>query len=45
MQHFIGRKAMNIDGLGDETINTFYNRGFIRHISDLYDPAKTILMS
>lgn len=37
MQHFIGRKAMNIDGLGDETINTLYNRGFIRHISDLYD--------
>ncbi|QHS54171.1 NAD-dependent DNA ligase LigA [Mucilaginibacter sp. 14171R-50] len=36
MQHFIGRKAMNIDGLGDETINTLYNRGFIRHISDLY---------
>jgi DNA ligase (NAD+) len=37
MQHFIGRKAMNIDGLGDETINTLYNRGFIRHISDLYE--------
>ncbi|TSD65942.1 NAD-dependent DNA ligase LigA [Inquilinus sp. KBS0705] len=37
MQHYIGRKAMNIDGLGDETINTLYNRGFIRHISDIYD--------
>src|SRR5476651_2021495 len=37
MQHFIGRKAMNIDGLGDETINTLYNKHFIRHISDLYD--------
>jgi DNA ligase (NAD+) len=36
MQHFIGRKAMNIDGLGDETIETLYQRGFIRHISDLY---------
>jgi DNA ligase (NAD+) len=36
MQHFIGRKAMNIDGLGDETIETLYSRGFIRHISDLY---------
>ncbi|RYU90108.1 NAD-dependent DNA ligase LigA [Mucilaginibacter terrigena] len=36
MQHYIGRKAMNIDGLGDETINTLYSRGFIRHISDLY---------
>jgi DNA ligase (NAD+) len=37
MQHFIGRKAMNIDGLGDETINTLFHRGFIRQISDLYD--------
>jgi DNA ligase (NAD+) len=37
MQHFIGRKAMNIDGLGDETIDAFYQRGFIRHISDIYD--------
>lgn len=36
IQHFIGRKAMNIDGLGDETIETFYNRGLIAHISDLY---------
>jgi DNA ligase (NAD+) len=37
MQHYIGRKAMNIDGLGDETISTLYNRGFIRHISDIYE--------
>lgn len=37
MQHFIGRKAMNIDGLGDETIDAFYQRGFIRHISDIYE--------
>lgn len=36
MQHFISRKAMNIDGLGNETIETFYKRGFIEHISDLY---------
>ncbi len=36
IQHFIGRKAMNIDGLGDETIEAFYKRGFIVHISDLY---------
>lgn len=36
IQHFIGRKAMNIDGLGDETIETFYQRGLISHISDLY---------
>ena len=36
MQHFIDRKAMNIDGLGDETIDTLYQKGFIKHISDLY---------
>lgn len=37
MQHFTGRKVMDIDGLGDETIETLYQRGFIRHISDIYD--------
>ncbi len=37
MQHFIGRKAMNIDGLGDETIETFYKKGLIHKISDIYD--------
>lgn len=36
MQHYIGRKAMNIDGLGDETIETLYRQGFIKHISDIY---------
>jgi DNA ligase (NAD+) len=36
MQHFISRKAMNIDGLGDETIETFYRKGLVEHISDLY---------
>jgi len=36
IQHFIGRKAMNIDGLGDETIEAFYQRGLVSHISDLY---------
>ena len=36
IQHFIGRKAMNIDGLGDETIENFYQRGLLRHISDIY---------
>ncbi|WP_276348215.1 NAD-dependent DNA ligase LigA [Daejeonella sp. JGW-45] len=36
MQHFISRKAMNIEGLGQETIDTFYKKGLIEHISDLY---------
>lgn len=37
MQHFIGRRAMNIDGLGDETIETLYEHKFIDHISDIYE--------
>jgi DNA ligase (NAD+) len=36
MQHFISRKAMNIDGLGNETIETFFRNGLVTHISDLY---------
>ena len=40
MQHFTGRKVMDIDGLGDETIETLYQKGFIKHISDIYDLYK-----
>jgi DNA ligase (NAD+) len=36
IEHFISRKAMNIDGLGEETIDLLYNKGIIRNISDLY---------
>ncbi len=36
MQHFISRKAMNIEGLGQETIENFYRHGLVEHISDLY---------
>ena len=34
--HFASRNAMNIDGLGDEIIEDFYNEGFIRCIPDFY---------
>lgn len=37
MQHFVGRKAMDIDGLGDETIETLYQKGLLKHISDIYE--------
>lgn len=40
MEHFINRKAMNIDGLGYETIDLLYNEGFIRNVADLYDLQK-----
>lgn len=36
MQHFISRKAMNIEGIGAETIESLYSKNFIRHISDIY---------
>ncbi len=35
-EHFICRKAMNIDGLGRETIELLINEGLIRDVSDLY---------
>ena len=37
IQHFVSRKAMNIDGLGDETIRLFYDLGFLRDIADIYN--------
>jgi len=40
MEHFISRKAMNIDGLGAETIDLLYNEGLIKNIADLYDLRK-----
>ena len=36
IEHFVSRKAMNIDGLGTETIDLFYQAGLIKDISDLY---------
>lgn len=37
MEHFVSRKAMNIDGLGTETIDLFYEKGWLRNIADIYD--------
>lgn len=36
IEHFIARKAMNIDSLGPETVDAFYERGLIKNIADLY---------
>jgi len=36
IEHFIGRKAMNIDGLGSETVEVLFNNGLIKTIVDLY---------
>ncbi|UKN01892.1 NAD-dependent DNA ligase LigA [Paracrocinitomix mangrovi] len=37
IEHFISRKAMNIDGLGPETIDALYNSHLIENYADLYD--------
>jgi DNA ligase (NAD+) len=36
IEHFIGRKAMNIDGLGSETVEVLYRTGLVKSIADLY---------
>ena len=44
--HYVSRKAMNIDGLGERIIEDFYNMGFIKKIEDIYDlkDKKTLLI-
>ena len=37
IEHFIARKAMNIDSLGPETVDDYYRRGLIHNVADLYD--------
>jgi DNA ligase (NAD+) len=34
--HFISRKAMNIDGMGEETVELFHSKGMIANVADLY---------
>jgi len=36
IEHFIARKAMNIDSLGPETIDEYFRRGLIKNVADLY---------
>ena len=37
IEHFISRKAMNIDSLGPETVDEYFRRGLIHNVADLYD--------
>ena len=37
IEHFIARKAMNIESLGPETVDDWFSRGLIHNIADLYD--------
>jgi DNA ligase (NAD+) len=36
IEHFISRKAMNIDGLGAETVDLLFTKGLVRNVADLY---------
>lgn len=45
IEHFIARKAMNIDSIGGETIDLFYKNGLIRDIGDLYTLKKEDVMN
>jgi DNA ligase (NAD+) len=44
MAHFISRKAMDIDGLGEETITQLYEAGLIKNIADIYQLKKEDLL-
>ena len=37
VEHFVGRKMMNIDGVGEETAQLFLDAGLVSDIADLYD--------
>lgn len=37
IEHFISRKAMNIDSIGPETVDDFYRHGLVCNVADLYD--------
>ena len=37
MEHFISRKAMNLEGMGSETISGLYDQGLLRNVADIYD--------
>jgi len=40
IEHFISRRAMNIDGLGEETIDLLYQQKLIHNVADLYELSK-----
>ncbi|HEY0030540.1 MAG TPA: NAD-dependent DNA ligase LigA [Bacteroidia bacterium] len=44
MEHFVSRRAMNIDSLGAETIAQLYDAGLIRNIADIYELKKDALL-
>ncbi|MDE6715263.1 MAG: NAD-dependent DNA ligase LigA, partial [Muribaculaceae bacterium] len=37
IEHFVGRKMMNIDGIGEELVDRMYSMNLVRNVADLYD--------
>jgi len=44
LRHFVGRRAMNIEGLGDRMIETLVEKGLVRSFSDLYRLKRDALL-
>lgn len=44
IEHFVGRKAMDIGGLGGETVEELFRAGLVRDVADLYDLTKEQLL-
>ena len=45
IEHFVGRRMMNIDGIGEETAAALHAHGFVNNIADLYDLTAGQLMT
>ncbi|WP_297095432.1 NAD-dependent DNA ligase LigA [uncultured Draconibacterium sp.] len=45
MEHFVSRKAMDIDGIGQETVDLLYNEGLAKNITQLYQLTKEQLLN
>ena len=45
IEHYVGRKMMNIDGIGEEVALTLYENGLVRDVADLYDLTADRLMT
>jgi DNA ligase (NAD+) len=45
IEHFVSRKAMDIEGLGGETVEVLFKAGLIRNVADLYELTKEQLLA
>lgn len=45
IEHFVGRRMMNIDGIGEETAAALFNAGLVSNYSDLYDLTVSDLLT